>query len=71
MPYRPPKVYEQVQERRRRDALEAARRQARSGHKTVAAFLEVNEEMSEEARSFLVGLAESFQGVAQALVIRR
>lgn len=66
--YRPPKIYLQTQERRQRDALRAAQRQARDGRQRIQnAIDEHGERMSDEGLGLLQGLAEELKKIGEAL----
>lgn len=70
--YRPPAIYAADLERRRRDTLDAAERQARAGRKKIAGALEAHgERMSEDGKEMLKWLAEVLEKAAVAMAEQR
>lgn len=66
--YCPPAIYVETMARRQRDAARTAQRQARNARKRIADTIdEHGERMSDEGRGLLLGLAETFQKIAQTL----
>ena len=65
--YRPPSIYSQTQERRRRDALTRAEREARAGRKKIQDAIDLHgDRMSDEGRGLLVGLSELLKKIGSS-----